>query len=469
MNKHILLAGPLFGASLGLVMAFTGWSSAASVTAAVTLWCGVWWVTEAIPIPVTSLIPLAIFPLVDILDANAVASAYGSPLILLLLGGFILSTAMERSGAHKQIALRLVKLFGGTSYRQIVFGFMAASAILSMWISNTATTLMLLPIALAVLSYAKSKAFSVALLLGICYSASIGGIGTPIGTPPNLIFMKVYEENTGNEISFLRWMFWALPVVLCLLPVVAWWLTRSLRNEAPEDLTAGAPHPVIRMPSIGPWSIEQKRVLVVFVVTALAWVTRKEPFGGWSTWLSLDSANDASVALMAVVAMFIIPSGDKAEPSRRLLDWETANKIPWGILFLFAGGLAIAKAFTSSGLAERLADVLIGITYFPLWLTVVCICLAVTFLTEITSNTATTSLLMPILAVGGAAAGIDPSYLMVPAAMSASCAFMLPVATAPNAIVFGSGGVPITLMLRRGLVLNILAVCIVSIVCLHLI
>lgn len=455
MKQIVLLAlGPLLGLIVGGFMLAFDWPLAASITAGITILCASWWVTEVIPIPATSLIPLAVFPLLGVLDAAQVASAYGSPLILLLMGGFILSTAMERSRTHEQIALRIVNVFGKRSFRQIVFGFMFAAALLSMWISNTATTLMLLPIALAVLSYAKSEQLVVALMLGICYSASVGGIGTPIGTPPNLIFLKVYEENTGQEITFLQWMIWALPVVICMLPLIALWLTRGLETDSE-----------IRVPQAKPWTTEQRRVLIVFALTALAWITRKEPFGGWSGLLGLESANDASVALLAVVLMFIIPARDRADSSRRLLDWETANRIPWGMLFLFAGGIAIAKAFTVSGLAAGMAENLSYITRMSIILMMLLICLSVTFLTEITSNTATTSLLMPVLAVAGAAAGIDPALLMVPAAMSASCAFMLPVATAPNAIIFGSGKVPIAMMLRRGFALNLIGAVVVSAAC----
>lgn len=443
----ILLAGPASGVLLAWALTLAGWPFAAGVTAGVTLWCALWWIAEPVPIPATSLLPVALFPLFGVLTSEEVAEAYGNPMILLFLGGFILSTAMERSGAHRQIALMMVNLFGGGSQRRVVFGFMAAATFLSMWISNTATALMLLPIVLAVLQNNPERRFAVALLLGVCYSCSLGGIGTPIGTPPNLIFMRVYTETTGAEISFLQWMLWAMPVVILFFPLMAFWLTRKLRD-------AGG----IVLPEAGGWSVEQKRVLIVFACTALLWITRTEPFGGWSGLLGLPGANDAVVALLAAVLMFVLPDGQGG----RLLDWESANRIPWGILLLFAGGIAIAKAFMVSGLADRMAEGLAVLEALPVPLMIVLVCLMVTFLTEVTSNTATTSLLMPVMAAVAAAMEIDPALLMLPAAISASCAFMLPVATPPNAVVFASGMISVRQMVRHGFVLNLIGVVVVS-------
>ncbi len=445
-----LWGGPVIASGVALLMLQWGWPTQSALVAAITMLCAFWWIFEAIPIPATSLIPFALFPLIGTLSHKEVAESYGNPLILLLLGGFVLSTAMAKNGAHRRVALGMVHLFGGTNNRRIVFGFMAASALLSMWISNTATTLMLLPVALATLESAKNKTLMIPLLLGICYAASVGGIGTPIGTPPNLIFMKIYTESTGIELTFLSWMKWGLPVVICFIPVIGWWLTRNLEVE--QD---------IEIPRQGSWQKAEVRVLIVFSLTALAWITRKEPFGGWSQWLDLSSANDATVALTAVVLMFIVPDGKGG----RLLDWETANRIPWGMLLLFGGGIAIAKAFNNAGLSEALANQLVGLSAFPVLLLLLAICLVVTFMTEMTSNTATTTLLMPILAAAAVATQMDPALLMVPAAMSASCAFMLPVATAPNAIIFGSGKVPIREMASRGLMINLLGAVIISSIC----
>ncbi len=445
-----LWLGPLLGLGLGLLLASLGWSREASLTAGLTLLCGIWWIFEPVPIPATSLIPLGVFPLLGILDGDQVAQAYGSPLIILLMGGAMLSKAMEKSGAHRRVALGMVHLFGGTSSRRLVMGFMAASAFLSMWISNTATTLMLLPVALAVLEKARDERLATPLLLGIAYAASIGGTGTPIGTPPNVIFLKIYAENTGVEPSFTQWMGWALPIVLLMLPLMALWLTRRLAGG--DDLEI--PHP-------GPWRAEERRVLIVFAVTALCWMTLKEPWGGWSGWLGLANANYAAVALTAVVILFALPDGSGG----RLLDWESASSIHWGVLLLFAGGIAVAKAFVVTGISQALGDQLAGLTELPVWLLMLILCLGVTFLTEITSNTATTTLLMPILAAAALGADIEPALLMVPAAISASCAFMLPVATAPNAIVFGTGRVTVRKMAREGVVINLMGSLVISTLC----
>ena len=451
IKSWLLPGAPLLALAAGYAAAATGSSSPAAITLGVTVWCALWWIFEPVPIPVTSMLPLALLPLLGVLTPAQVGQAYGSPLILLLLGGFILSKAMERSGAHRRLALNMVHLFGSDHPRRVVFGFVVASGLLSMWISNTATTLMLVPVALAVIDRSDDPELAVPLLLGIAYGASVGGIGTPIGTPPNLIFMQVYAQTTGSEPDFLTWMSWGVPVVVLLLPVVGWWLTRHLKKGAHLEI-----------PAVGPWQTAEKRVLIVFTLTALAWITRKGPMGGWSGWLDLPQANDASVALLAVVVMFVVPNGR----GERLLDWDSAARIPWGVLILFGGGIAIASAFIESGLSARLGDSLAAVaTTLPLLLLIGLIALTVNFLTELTSNTATTNLLMPILAAAGLAAGMDPKLLMIPAAMAASCAFMLPVATAPNAIVFGSGKVKITEMIRYGLVLNLLATAVISVVC----
>jgi sodium-dependent dicarboxylate transporter 2/3/5 len=451
IRTWLLLGAPLAAVATGFAAGAAGWPNPAAITLGITTWCALWWIFEPVPIPVTSLLPLALFPLLGVLTPAQVGQAYGSPLILLLLGGFILSKAMERSGAHQRLALNMVNLFGADHPRRVVFGFVVAAGVLSMWISNTATTLMLVPVALAVVDRSDDPELAVPLLLGIAYGASVGGIGTPIGTPPNLIFMQVYARATGNEPDFLTWMSWGVPVVVLLLPVVGWWLTRNLKQGTRLEI-----------PAVGRWQPAERRVLAVFSVTALAWITRKGPLGGWSGLLDLPQANDASVALLAVVIMFMIPNGR----GERLLDWNSAARIPWGVLILFGGGIAIASAFIESGLSARLGESLAAATTtLPLLLLIGLIALTVNFLTELTSNTATTNLLMPILAAAGIAAGMDPRLLMIPAAMAASCAFMLPVATAPNAIVFGSGRVRITDMMRYGVVLNLLATAVISVVC----
>jgi solute carrier family 13 (sodium-dependent dicarboxylate transporter), member 2/3/5 len=448
--RSAVVLGLVCAAVAGLASLWSGLSPAAAWTAAVTALCALWWVSEPIPIPVTSLIPFAAFPLVGVLEHKEVATAYGHSLILLLLGGFILSTAMERSGAHRRVAYGLLRLVGTTDKRRVVLAFMLATAGCSMWISNTATTLMLLPVALAVLDEIDDETLNVPLLLGIAYAASIGGLGTPVGTPPNVIFMGVYREATGVEVGFLDWMKIGIPAVVLLLPVSWLWLTRSTRGPAK-----------IQLAGLGAWRSPETRVLFVFSLTALAWVTRTAPFGGWDALAGGTLAGDATVALAAVVAMFLLPDGE----GERLLDWETARKIPWGLLLLFGGGIAIARAFESSGLASALGGVLGELATFPLWLTLLGVCLAVTFLTEVTSNTASTTLLMPVLAAAATSAEMEPMLLMVPAALSASCAFMLPVATAPNAIVFGTNRVTLRRMAREGVFLNLFGAIVLSALC----
>ena len=447
MKRWAIVAGP----ALALLAAFgaqgAGLSVEAQWTAGVTAWCAVWWILEPIPIPITSLLPFIFLPVAGVLNHKQVASAYGHHLILLLLGGFILSTAMEKSGAHRRVALWIVRLVGGQSGPRVIFGFMLSSAFLSMWISNTATTLMLLPVALAVIQERDDSGFAFALLVGLAWSASIGGMGTPVGTPPNVVFLGLYKESTGQEISFAQWMGLALPVVVVLLPIAWWWVTRSLERGGK-----------LMVPDMGPWRAPEARVLIVFALTALAWVTRSEPFGGWSGLFSLPGVGDSTVALAAVVLLFILPDGEGGQ----LLNWETANRIPWGLLLLFGGGIALARGFKASGLSEALGHGLSGIATWPLFAMLLALCLTVTFATEVTSNTATTTVLLPILAAAAVAASVDHRLFMIPATLSASCAFMLPVATAPNAIIFGTDKVPIQAMAKAGLVLNLMGALVIS-------
>ena len=444
-----LILGLIVSITVFFIASQSGLAFPPAFTLAITALCAVWWVSEPIPLAITSLIPIALFPLLGILSKQEVAQSYGHSLILLLLGGFILSTAMESSGTHRRLAIGMVNLFGAHNSRRLVLGFLFASAMLSMWISNTATTLMLLPIALAILSGIKERDIDAPLLLGIGYAASLGGIGTPIGTPPNLIFQQVYSDTTGTEVDFLTWMSWGVPVVLLFLPIMGLWLTRHAKRSIDVEL-----------PSVGKLTSYEKRVLLVFAITALAWIFRSQPFGGWSQLLGLPQANDASTALLAVVLMFVIPreSGSK----EKLLTWEVARTIPWRVLLLFAGGITLASAFKTTGLSVMIGDQLSLFTALPIIIVIALLCLAITFLTEITSNTATTSLLMPILAAAALSAKIPPEIPMAPAAMSASCAFMLPAATAPNAVVYSSDRVTIRQMAKNGLVLNLIGVVVIT-------
>ncbi len=440
--------GPIVALISGGLMSFySGQPLDACVTLGITAWVVIWWIFEPVPIPVASLVPLALLPMFGVLSASQVGTAYGHPLVLLLLGGFLLATALERSGAHKRLALAMVRAFGGSSSRRLVFGFMFASAILSMWISNTATVLMLLPVAIAIMDSADDPHLSTPLLLGIAYGASIGGMGTPIGTPPNVVFMGVYEQTTGQSIAFTTWMGWALPIVVVLLPIAGLWVTRKLTFQGSFNL-----------PPVGQWSTPERRVFMVFALTALAWVTRTEPFGGWSGALELPYTNDAIVAFIGVIVLFIVPNG-KGEA---LLTWETANKIPWGMLILFGAGIAIATAFTESGLSNTIGAYLKELSSLDLLFMIAVICFSVTFLTEVTSNTATTTLLMPIMAAAAVGAAVDPKLFMIPAALSASCAFMLPVATPPNVITFSTGRFSVQTMVKEGFAVNLLGVLVIS-------
>ncbi|MCB1224331.1 MAG: SLC13/DASS family transporter [Verrucomicrobiales bacterium] len=457
--RHTLIwLTPLLATAAGWLAHRSGLPAPASITLAIGLLTAIWWMTEAVPIGAASLVPIALLPLFGILkDKTDVAQSYGHPLILLLMGGFLLSKGMEKSGVHRRLALAMVRLCGGNGGRGLVLGFMLASAILSMWISNTATCLMLLPIALAVLDGAKTEDATTShlaapLMLGIAFASNIGGVGTPIGTPPNLVFIEQYQQTTGKLVTFSGWMKIGLPIIITLLPLMWLWLTRHVGcgNR-------------LKLPQCGPWSAAEVRTLAVFAFTALAWITRSEPNGGWSQWLNLTGANDASVAFVGVLLMFAIPDGTgRAGPEGRLLDWENAARIPWGILLLFSGGICLATGFEKSGLSGTVAGLLSGVGSLPTWAVILTVCLVMTFLTELTSNTASTILMMPILAAAGLAAGVDPIYLMLPAAISASCAFMLPVATGPNAVVFASGHFPVARMAREGFVLNLIAAAVVT-------
>lgn len=440
IKNNVILFSAIVSTLLWWLLDANGHASELSLTAALTVLIAILWVTEALPIPVTSLIPFVAFPMAGVIDYKEASSALGSHVILLLMGAFMLSKALEKSGVHRRIAVYMLRLCGSSSAKRLVLGFMLTSAVLSMWISNTATALMLLPIAMAIITSMDSPKLATALLLGIAYAASLGGVGTPIGTPPNIIFMSVYQQTTGVELSFLNWMMTGVPVVLISIPIMSFWLTRHLSEMPPCDL-----------PKTSGWRPAEKRVLSVFGIVALAWIFR--PY--WSAWTGMTLVSDSTIAIAGVVLMFLVPDGDKEKPGQ-LLDWRTAESIPWGMLLLFAGGICMAKAFTASGLSQLLGEALTGLSALPVVLTLLLLCLSVSFVTEITSNTATATLLMPVLASASAAIGVDPIVLMMPAAISASCAFMMPVATAPNAIVYGSGRIPIQTMVREGTILNIL-------------
>ncbi len=449
-----LIIGPTLAIIVFVTLRLFNLSLEQCWTVAITSICAIWWIFEPIPVAATSLIPFAMFPFVGVLNYQQVSTAYGHHLILLLLAGFILSTAMEKSGVHRRLAIAMVRLFGGSGRKTLVLGFMLACAILSMWLSNTPTTLMLLPVAMAVLQHCsenEQQRLAPPLLLGIAYSASVGGIGTPLGTPPNLIFLAQYEEITGTPFSFLGWMKIGVPVVLIMIPVIWLWLTRHLKGKL-----------TLSLPKLGCWTVAEKRVLILFAITALAWMTRLEPFGGWTRILGLTGVGDSTIALLMVIVMFLVPD-DQGET---LLNWDyVEKKIPWGLLILFSGGLAIANAFKASGLTESLGNLLSGLSNLDTLLMMTVICLLVTFMTQVTSNIATTTILMPILGAAALGTNREPTLLMIPAAISASCAFMLPVACAANAIVYSSQQFPISRMVQEGFVLNLIGTIIIVIIC----
>lgn len=433
-------------------MRLAGIDSIISTTAAITALTAFYWITEALSIPATSLIPIIAFPLFGVLTFNDAAAGLGNHVIILLMGGFMMAKGLEKSGVHRRLALGILHAVGAQGGKRIVIAFMLTSAVLSMWISNTATALMLMPIALAVLGHLKDDRLNAPVVLGIAFACNVGGIATLVGTPPNIIFTGIYQETVGQEFSFLQWMRIGLPVVIVGLPIIAIWLTRNVKATGKVDL-----------PTVGQWEIEEKRVMAVFLVTVFLWIFRNEPFGGWSALVGGSLAGDSTVALMSVLAMFLIPSG--RGDGEHLLNWKWAGDIPWGMLLLFAGGITIAKAFQVSGLAELVGAGVAGTVTLPPYLLILSICLSVTFLTEMTSNTATTTLLMPILAATAVATNVPPELLMIPAAMSASCAFMLPVATTTNAIAYGTGNVTVKQMAKEGFILNLIMAFVISGAC----
>ncbi len=425
-------------------------------TAAVAALCATWWILEALPMPATSLVPLVVFPITGVLSEREAAAAYGHPIVLLFMGAFMVSKAVERWGAHRRIAQAMMACIGTTSGPRVVLAIMLATTLCSFWINNTSIALMMLPVALAVIEQDKSGKLAVPLLLGVAYSASIGGIATPIGTAPNGVFQSNYEKVTGHTVPFHHWIL--LGGLVAMLMMVTAWVVLSWRVRGVSS---------IKIETSGKWTSPQKRTLAVFGLAALAWITREVPYGGWSEWLppliGETKAGDMAVAVAAALAMFLLPSGEKK--GERLLDWDTAVSIPWGVLVLFGGGIALAAAFESSGLSTVMGEKVTGISDWPLVATIGVLCLATTFFSEVTSNTATANLLMPILASTAVANGMEPALLMFPATLANSLAFMMPVGTPPNAIVYASGQLRIIDMVRYGFVLNLIGAVIVTLVC----
>ena len=447
--KHLAL-GPLTALIVLLATQLANMPLPAALTLSTVVWVAWWWVTECIPLPVTSLLPFVLLPVFGVIDTSTAAGALGDNIILLFMGAFMLAKAVEASGVHKRMALTLIARIGADNGRKVVISFMAATAFLSMWISNTAGVLALLPVALALADASEDESFQRALLLGLAYAGSLGGIATLVGTPPNLIFASIYQNITGTEFSFTRWLGIGLPMVLLGLPVIALWLTRHVKLTKPLEL-----------PTTSKMTTYEKRVLIVFGAVVFLWITRTAPFGGWTGFLGLGSLNDATVALAGVVAMFVIPSGKVKH--EKLLNWPLAKDIPWGILLLFAGGICLARGVMESGLGNIIGQSLTALGALPLWLLIFVLTLTVSFVTEVTSNTATATLLMPILAATATALQLPIELLMIPAVIACSCAFCMPVATPPNSIVFASKRITIKAMAREGVVLNVLLAVITTI------
>ncbi len=438
----------------------------ARAAAAVGSWMAVWWLTEAIPVYATALLPLVAFPLAGVTSVKATAASYGHELIFLFLGGFVLALALERWGVHKRVALTVLSAVG-THPARVVGAFMGISALTSMWVMNTATTIMLLPVALSVLGLARSNertepdGFSSCLLLGIAYAASIGGIGTIVGTAPNLFLVSFIQTRMGIEISFARWMAVGIPLVFVFVPLCWWLLVKviyRLRNEPVPgldrmmaELHAGQ----------GSMSTGERLTLAVFMLTALAWITRPLLVRiSIDDWQPLGGLTDPGIAVAAALLLFVIPV--RLRSGEFLMDWETAVKLPWGLLILFGGGLSLAAALDKSGFSAYLGSQVSSLAALPVPLLVGLVVALVIFLTELTSNTATTATLIPVLYAVAVGLGLDPFLLIVPAGIAASCAFMLPVATPPNAVVFGSGLIRIPEMARAGLWLNLIGIPLVT-------
>ena len=448
----------------------------ARLTASIAALMSVWWIFEAIPLAATALIPLVLFPILGIVNAKQTSQAYMNSTIFLFMGGFIIAIAMEKWNLHKRIALNLISLFGSNPSR-IIMGFMVASAFISMWISNTATAVMLLPIGLAILykledqfGAERIRNFSISLLLGIAYACSIGGIATFIGTPPNLVFRKIYAITfpARPEISFGQWMSFGVPMMLILL-VAAWAILVKLVYRIDKNLSIDPRVIKQEKDKLGKITYEEKNVLIVFVITAFLWIFRTKldlgflQIPGWSGLFSKpEFIDDGTVAITMSLILFLLPVKNKKDDEIAILDFSTIRKVPWDIILLFGGGFALADGFVSTGLSDIIGRQFTVLNNFPIFILIIGVSITITFLTELTSNTATAQIILPILAALSIELKIDPLILMIPATMSASMAFMMPVATPPNAIVFSSQRLRVFDMAKAGLLLNLIGAVVIT-------
>ena len=448
---------------------------AVTYTLAVALLMAVWWITEAVPLAVTSLLPVAVFPFLGIMDGKDVASTYFNHVIFLFIGGFIIALAMERWNLHKRIALKIL-MFTGVSPGRILLGFMIASAFLSMWISNTATAMMMIPILLSIISKLEETVgkknvskYTIGLLLGVAYSASIGGIATLVGTPPNLSFARIFHIYFPDapEISFAHWFIFALPISVTMF-IITWVFLYTIFKPKKGSWVNIDRHTFKhQLSGLGPTGYEEKVVFIVFILIAVLWLFRSNlDFGiftipGWSNFFpKSDYITDGTVAILMAVILFVIPS--KKAGTQRIMNWQTASKIPWQIVLLFGGGFALASGFKESGLSTWFGEQLVWVADYNPLIVIFFIAVMMTFLTELTSNTATTEMILPILAGIAVSTQTNPLLFMLPATLSGSMAFMLPVATPPNAIVFGTNKISVMQMARTGLLLNIIGAIVIT-------
>ena len=450
----------------------------APIMAAIVTLMAIFWIFEVVPIAITSLFPIFLFPLFGILDTKSTALFFGKEIIFLFLGGMMLAQGLENSNLHKRIALNIVKIVGSQPAR-LVLGFMLATAGLSMWISNTASVMVMMPIGLSIIKEIKDvkdankflSKFAAALMLGIAYAADIGGMSTIIGTPPNMVFMEMYHELFPEmpQVGFTQWMLMGLPIAILFL-VTGWLLMTQVVFRMPKGKIFDGDHVIKSLiHDLGKIRRDEMIAGCLFLSAAILWVTGADitisesfTIRGWRSTFGLEMVSDASIAIATSIFLFLIPSKDR--PTEKLLTWNKARELPWGILLLFGGGFAIAGGFNSSGLSNIIGDLFVHLEIDSPILIVIIVCLVLTFLTEITSNTATTNLILPILAKASAVLGLDPRILMIPATLSASCAFMMPIASPTQAIVFGSGHVKIKQMIRAGILFNLWGVAIITVV-----
>ena len=460
LRRLMLFTGPaLVGLSLVLPPP-AGLSPAAWRTAAVGLWMALWWMTEALPVAATSLLPLVLFPVLGVQSIRDAAAPYAHPLIFLFMGGFMIALAMERWGLHRRLALTVIRRIG-TRPAHLVAGFMVASALLSMWISNTATALMMLPIGLSVIGLVGEDAqtpdgrpFAVALMLGIAYACSIGGMATLIGTPTNAVLAGFMDETYGVEISFAQWILVGAPLAVVGVGVTFVLLTRVIYPISRREIPGGRAFLEAELRKLGRMSPPERRVAAVFALTAGLWIS--------STLLRtlVPGLSDTGIALFGALLLFLLPTGRGDRET--VLNWTWARRLPWGVLLLFGGGLSLAGAVSTTGLATWIGQSMARLHTWPLPLIVLLMLLVIVLLTEMTSNTATAAAFLPVLAPIAVAIGQNPLLLVVPATLAASCAFMLPVATPPNAIIYGSSFVTIPQMVRAGVWLNVVFVVLIT-------